>query len=478
MGTMTGNSGRRHARISQLLRTTAAIALAAAVSAPSIASADTLQEALVSAYQSNPTLAAERARLRATDEGVAQAKSAWRPTVTVGTSYGTRRTESENGTTIGGTSFSQNRNEETNPFTVEAEINQPLYRGGSTAANNRQAKALVRAGRADLASVEQQVFQAATQAYFDVLRDAAVVELNRNNVTVLRRQLDAADDRFRVGEITRTDVAQAEARLALAQSDLIASEAQLVASRETYEQVVGSPPGVLDNSPPLPALPQTEEEAIAVAYDNDPDIVAARENENAARHLVRSIKGELLPRVSLEGSLSHTEDTTARPTEESDTAQALATFSVPLYESGSVYSRVREAKQLASRSRILITETQRATQADVSTSWENLRSARARIRSDREQVRANEIAYEGVRQETRVGSRTTLDLLDAEQELLNARVALVRSQRDEYVAAYGLLAAIGGLTAGTLGLPTELYDPQENYEAVRNKAFGFGIPQE
>ena len=224
----------------------------------------------------------------------------------------------------------------------------------------------------------------------------------------------------------------------------------------------------------MPVLPGSEEEALEQARSSNPRLAAARATEEASRHDVRSIQGELLPTLSVELSHSYNEDTAVRGTN-TTTDAITGTLSIPLYQSGSVYARVRQAKQLNSRDKLAIADQRRATDADTSTAWDSLRSAQARIKSDQAQVRANEIAFEGVSQEARVGSRTTLDVLDAEQELLDARVALVRSERDAYVAAYSLLSAVGGLTAAGLSLPVDVYDPNQNFNRVKNKIFGGGI---
>jgi TolC family type I secretion outer membrane protein len=441
----------------------AGLTLALAVSP---AAAETLQEALAAAYENNPDLRAERARLRATDENVPQALSGWRPSVTASGSIGRERART-----------SLIDEQQLTPTIKQLDLTQPLYRGGRTVAQTRQAESQVQAGRAFLESVEQAVLLNAVTAYMDVLREQANVALTSNNEQVLNRQLEATRDRFEVGEVTRTDVAQAEARVSRASSDRVAAQGRLGVQRATYARVVGNLPGSLEPAPPLPPLPPTLPEAIAVATTENPDLEAAQYVEDAARHNVRVATGALLPSVNLVGRVLRSDETTFEDSESrSDSIRAQIT--IPLYQSGAVESQVRQAKEIASQRRIEIEQTRRAIVESTTQAWEDLESARARIATGREQVRANEIALEGVRQEASVGSRTTLDVLDAEQELLDSRVALVAAERDEYVAGFRLLAAIGGLSADRMGLPVERYDPDRHYRQVRDKWWGWSTPDE
>jgi len=437
--------------------------------------AETLQEALVAAYSSNPTLQAERARLRGTDEGVAQARSGWRPTITLSADYGQseRRSASTRGFLGFGLPIVVTNKTYTEDYSTGAVMTQPLFRGFRTINSTKEAKARVRAGRADLWTIEQQVLLDAVAAYRDVIRDGATIELNENNVRVLQRQLEASEDRFRVGEITRTDVAQATARLSLSKSNLSQARAVLAESRARYQVVIGQAPGSLDAIMPLPNLPAGLKTAIALALDNNPGLISARENEEAAKYSVSVQKGGLLPSVNIQVQYRQNEETARKKTQSTNYSVA-AQASLPLYQGGAQYSRIRQAKEGYSQARIQVAERRRAVIGSTTTAWENLVAATATIESDKEQVRANEIAFDGVQQEAQVGSRTTLDVLDAEQELLNAQVALVRSQREEFVAAYQLLSAVGTLTAEDLGLPVDLYDPEVNYEAVDGKWIGFG----
>ena len=452
----------------------------AAPSAPAAATSagptETLLDALAAAYTTNPSLLAARAQQRALDETIPQASGGWKPTVQLQGQWGETITHS--------TTRDLNRNEvppgsrnDSHPFTYNATITQPLFRGGRTYFGVRQAEHNVRAGRARLTSTEQQTLLGVVTAYFNVIRDTATVDLNTNNITVLQRQLDAANDRFRVGEITRTDVAQAEARLKLAETQLIQSQANLVASRDAYKTAVGRPPGKLDTSPPLPDLPKTEDEALGIAKENSPALTAAREAEKASNDAVKVAVGALLPSVSLQAQSSHSQGQgsfgplTGFGGVYTNSNSITGQLTVPIYQAGTEYASIRSAKHTASQNRLLIAQAERDVEENVANAWEQVRATTAAIASNQEQVNANKIAYDGVVQEAEVGSRTTLDVLNAEQELLNSQVALVQSQRDQYVAAFSLLSSVGLLTAQQLALPVGIYDPTANTRSLMWKQF-------
>ncbi len=459
------------------IRLAALAALLGSTLAAQPAFAESLTDALAATYAGNPTLQAARAELRATDENVAQALSNWRPSLSADGTAQWSETRNTLSTGAGFAALGTSSDDTRKSYSGTVSLAQNIYRGGRTVAQTRQAKAQVAAGRASLANTEQSVLLDAVTAYMDVLRDLATVELNRNNVIVLERQLEAANDRFDVGEITRTDVAQSEARLSRSRSLLTRAEANLTNSRAAYERIVGMAPGTLDAEPPLPDLPPSEAEALDVALRDNPQVVAARFAEEASRHAIRDAKGQLLPQLQVQGEYGYAE----RPSssiDDSETASVTAVLSVPLYQSGAVSSQIRQAKQLNSQSRLQIAEAIRLVEEGVASAWEGYRAANAQIESDREQVRANEIALDGVQQEAQVGSRTTLDVLDAEQELLDSRVALVTSERDAYVAAYQLLAAIGRLNAVYLNLPVETYRPAENYDSVADRWYGWALIDE
>jgi TolC family type I secretion outer membrane protein len=314
-------------------------------------------------------------------------------------------------------------------------------------------------------------------AYMNVLRDQARVQLTSNNEEVLRRQLEAARDRFEVGELTRTDVAQAEARVAGAVSTRTAAEGDLETSRATYLRVIGAPAVELQPAPPLPPLPQTLEAAVDDALRNNPSLQESRYTEEAQRHAVRAAIGNLLPTVSLVGEVTRSSTIgDDEPLSTTAGSEALiAQVVVPLYQSGAVSAQIRQAKQTRNQRRIEIEETRRVVEERTIQAWETLLATRQAIVSRREQVSANQIALEGVIQENAVGARTTLDVLDAEQELLDSQVALVVAERDEYVAGFALIAAVGGLSAQALDLAVTPYDPAQHYGRVRNKWWGWDI---
>lgn len=427
-------------------------------------SAETLNEALAATYQNNPTLQARRASVRGVDEDVSQALSGWRPEVYATADASAQRNKSS-------LTNRTNTGENTTPTGAGLIVSQPVYTGGITDATTKSAEASVLAARESLLSTEQSIFQQAVTAYVSVLSDTAVVELNKNNTAVLRRQLEAAQDRFEVGEITRTDVAQAEARLADSISNQIQSEGNLRSTRASFERIVGKAPEGLV-IPIIPTdFPESEDAALVMALDNHPDIKTAKFNEESSRHDIRATSGQLLPIISVDGALSHG-DEVAGPGSWTNTASIGAFLTVPLYQSGSVYSQVRQARQVNSQRMQEIEEAVRLIRESVVQSWEQLETARSRIGSNQEAVRANTIALEGVEQEAQVGSRTTLDVLNAEQELLDSKVNLVLAQRDQYVAVYNVVASIGKLNARDLQLDVDYYDPAANYDRVRDKWVG------
>jgi outer membrane protein len=430
------------------------------------AEAMSLEEAFATAYETNPELIAARAGLRATDEGVAQARSGLRPQVSANATYGADWRNSPNGS------------DSNDPFALSLDASQPLYDGGRTTNNVRAAVADVSAARARLEALEQQVLFDAASAYLDILRDEENVRLAENNVRVITEQVRASRDRFEVGEVTRTDVSQAEARLAEAQANLASARGALDRSRQNFRLVVGAEPIGIAGLPDLPSVPMSVEEALDIALESHPLMLAARFDENAAESGIRAQIGGLLPELSLDGSVGYSDGAvfgsgSANTINDRTSATVQLRASVPLYQGGAQYSRVRQAQAIASQARANITTVSRERRQVVEAAWTELLVARANIRSVREQVAAQQLAFEGVREEAIVGSRTTLDVLDAEQELLAARVRLVESVRNEYVAHYGLLAAIGGLTMTDMGLQTVAYDPDVSYDRNNDRWFGF-----
>jgi outer membrane protein len=430
--------------------------------------AQSLEEALAKAYVNNPTLRAARAELRATDEGVPQALSGWRPTLELNYDIGKTHSASAGG----GNSSSGNQNR--TPKTGSVSIEQNLFQGFQTVSGTAEAEQDVKAQRARLASTEQTVLFNAATAYMDVVRDGAVLNLNVSNERVLGRQLQATRDRFEVGEVTRTDVAQAESRLSSAKADRIQSEGDLVRSRARFLQVIGDMPETLKPAKTLGGLPTSEKVAIDLARAENPDVIAAKFEENSSKSAIKTAEGALLPTVDLVGQLRRS-DQASSPSSRSETASITAQLVVPLYQAGAVTSRIRQAKQVWSqRKRELDVAMWAATQG-ATDAWQTLETAQAQIAAFAAAVRAGEIALEGVRQEAQVGSRTVLDVLDAEQELLNARVSLVRAERDAVVASVDLRRAVGTLQASKLKLAVDPYDPEKNYRAVRGKWLGTKI---
>ena len=427
------------------------------------AMAESLYEALATAYTTNPTLDAARAELRAIDENVPQVLSEWRPTVL--------------GTVQGGHEWDEQRKplsleQETNPRSFGVTVRQPVFDGFGTVAGTSLAENQVEAGRARLTDTEQIVLQNAVTAYMAVVRDTAVLELNRSNEKVLQAQLEATQARFDVGELTRTDVAQAESRLQGAIAARIQAEGQLTASNAIYLQVIGAEATSVEMPVETLALPGSRDETEALAQ-GAPIVRAAQFDERAAKDDIDVQFSDLLPTVAIEGSWQRQQDLGLRDSE-ADVASIIGQVTVPLYQAGEPDSRVRQSKQRYMQFKRLTVEALRAAEQEAVNAWAALQTARAQARSFEEQVRASELALEGVRQEQEVGARTILDVLDAQQEVLNAQVSLVSSQTDSVVAEFRVMAAIGTLTAAALGLPVDYYDPKVHYDAVRNKFIGTG----
>jgi outer membrane protein len=430
----------------------------------------TLAEALATTYSTQPQLLAERAKLRATDENVPQALSGWRPTVIMAgtTGYGDGVTRQFEG---GG--FLNSR---TNRLigTAQATLTQPLYNGGKTPATINRAKNQVMAERATLIQQEQTSFTNVVTAYVGVIQAQQTLALNVNNEQVLAKQLQATNDRFRVGEITRTDVAQAEAALAGATAQRQTSEGNLQIARGTYQQVVGFlPPGDLVEPQPLALPAKNEQDAIALAANNNPLVVAAMFNDAAAKDAVDVAFAQLLPQVNFQGQMFQSDNSSLRSTQ-SNGYQALLQLSVPVYQGGQEYSAVRQAKQSEQQTAKLVDDARRTAVQNSVQSWETLVAAKASADSTRAQIQANAIALEGVEREAIVGSRTTLDVLNAQQALLQSQVTLVQNLAQVVTASYQVAAAIGRLTARDLNLPVPLYDETAYYNAVKNKWVGLG----
>ncbi len=421
----------------------------------------TLEEALVSAYLTNPELQSQRSALRAADEFVPQALSGWRPTVRVTSQATVADIDSASGG--GGLDTLSN----------SLSIEQNLYQGGETLANTRRAERLVRLERARLTAIEQDVLLSAVEAYTGLLNDLAVLELAVQNENRLRRQLQAAKDRFEVGEVTRTDVAQAEARVAGAVAERVRAVGAIESSKATFRNVVNLEPVSLTPPKSMTDLPTEEAEAQRRAESFNPNILAGQFNLAAAKEDVTIAEAALYPRLSVNGEFTYTEEPSLA-LEWQRVASIGATLAVPLYQGGGEYAQIRQSKETVRQRQNDMEATYRAVREEVTGAWQALMTAQSRIESITEQVRAAEIALDGSRQEALVGQRTTLDVLDQENDLFQAEVDLVGAQRDEIVASYRLKAAIGELTATAVELPVEPYDAEAHYKDVRGRWFGLG----
>lgn len=440
----------------------ASLLCSAFASAP--AAADTLRDALVSAYETNPNLTAAREGQKATNEGVPLAKANGRPDVSIQSTY------FENIMQDGGSSVTQARG-----VSANGTISAPVYAGGGIRNAVRAAENRVEAGFASLRGTESAIFSAVVAAYMDVIRDESIVELNRAQVGVLSVNLDATRDRFEIGDLTRTDVAQSEARLALATSSLESARANLIRSKEIYIQLVGREPGRLEAPPPLPNLPETPDSAVSVALESNPDLISAREGREAAGFDRRAANASRLPSVSVFTSPSYSNALNSvssnipgfQADNSSFTAQAGIRATLPLYQGGQPAAQIRQAQARLGQAQELEIAAEREAIAQTRASYASWKAAKDVITATERAVSANELSLEGTRAENSVGNRTILDILNAEQELLNSKVQLVTARRNAYVAGFTLLAAMGRAEARDLGLEGGvLYDPVAEYEKV------------
>ena len=435
------------------------------VTAP--ASAETLNEALAKAYRTNPTLTAAQAGQRATDEGVPIAKSRGRPTADLSGRF------TENLIISATNFFSPKRN-----VGAQATLTVPLYQGGGVKNAIRAADARVDSGQASLRGTESALFSNVVAAYLDVIRDGGIAGLNAKQVQVLSKNLEATRDRFEVGDLTRTDIAQSESRLAVARSQLQTAEAQLIASRERYIQLVGEAPSGLQEPPPLPNLPASNEAAVQKALDNNPDLIAAKKSADAARYDIKVTRANTLPRISATVDRSYANFLNSAPSplqpNTSNTSAAGVQFTLPLYAGGQVSAQVRQAQARSSQAIEQIVAAERDVVSQTRTAYASWRASNEVIVSSEVAVKAAALSLEGVKAENSVGNRTILDILNAEQELLNAEVQLVGARRNAYVAGFTLLAAMGQAEARDLGLDGgALYDPEVNYNRVKGRFLDF-----
>lgn len=445
------------------VRKVALALLVSVIALPSMPQALTLADAMVAAVKSSTELEQARGRVKIAAEGTIQARSRGRIQIDGSANLTTQFLQLE--------TFAY-------PTSMQLDIAQPLYTGGQVANATEAARTRMSAQEAIVDATEQQVLLGAVLAYMDVQRDETLVDLSENNVRVISEQLRAARERFDVGEVTRTDVAQAEARLAAAQSLLVARKGARETSGEVFRRIVGTYPHDLQPPPPIPDLPDSREAALNVAMISDPELLAARLDRQAAGSDVRAAIGALLPQISLVGRVTRSDLLDVRGSGDTQAAVGLQ-VTIPFYDGGYSYSRVREAQAAVEIQEAGISGTMRAIAEAVGTSWADFQVAKASIDAGELEVRAARIAFEGVREEAEVGARTTLDVLDAEQELLRARGDLIVSRRDLVVAAYALLFSIGKLTVEHLGLDLgDVPPPVDYYATVKDRNFGYDSTDE
>lgn len=431
---------------------------------PLAAHADTFADALRSTYETNPQIKAQRQSLQAADELVAQANSGFRPTINGTVDYGYQRSDFAN------SGWEKNNGSHTSQLRVE----QPLFKGGTTIANVNSARQRVKAGQEQLDALEQNVMLDAITSYMDVIQAQAILELSRNNQDVLARQLSATQERFKVGDVTRTDVAQSESRFSNAKASVISAEGQLISALAGFQRIVGyKPDTALDVPQSYPAIPASLEEALAIAKNANPSLLSALHAEKSARYDVNANIGTLLPQVALVGTASRSNSSGTNGSSDFDQDAVLLNVSIPLYQAGADYSRVREAKARERQRReestnSLVNVTETTTRA-----WEQLETSIATIATREQQIEAARTALDGVKQEQEYGARTVLDVLDAEQELFVARTNLVRAQRDRIVSVYNLVNTLGQLTPENLRIGVNSYDPQVNLDDVKWQLIGF-----
>lgn len=429
------------------------------------ASAETMTQALASAYASNPEINSARARTRADDESVPIARSGLRPIISAFSTVTGSRTDIA-GPTGDRTSLDA---------TIGLQVEQNLFRGFRVRNAIRESEAGVLASRELLRNTVQNVLFDGAQTYMDVIRDAAILDIRRRNVLFLQEQVRASNERFNVGENTRTDVAQARARLASSRAAVSLAEANLATSRAVYRRIIGHDPQRLTDGFPFARLvPGSISQAVVIGQNGHPVILATIHQADAQAFVVKQIEGELLPTVGIEGQFAHSEsfDTGSDP----NSVTFSGRVSIPIYQGGAVSARIRQSKEQYGLRKIEIDLARDQVRAAVVSAWAQAEAARGAISAANEGVGAAGIALSGVQEEQRVGQRTTLDVLDAQEELLNARETLIIAEHDLVVASFALLSAMGRLTAEALRLPVAVYDPSEHYRAVGDKWHGVRTP--
>jgi len=446
-----------------------ALGLGVALAFSGPAAAETLDGALARAYGGNPTLNSQRATVRSFDEGVPIAKSGQRPRITATGDVGLSHTDTR------GASIGSNGTDQLVPRGAGIGFTQNIFDGFRTRNSTRAAESQVFGQRETLRNTEQNVLLDGVTAYMNVLRDSAILSLTRNNVEVFAEQLRQTRDRFNVGEVTRTDVAQSEAALAGGKSQQSLAESNLKASLARYRQIIGVEPKQLAPGRSIEKLlPRAVDGGVSLALSEHPAINAALHGVDTAELQIKVAEGGLYPTVGVIGAIAKRYDLSSGS--EQSSASIIGQISIPIYEGGEFYARTRQAKENAGQARLQVDVTRDQVRAAVVSSYGSFDAAKAQIEAAQAQVQANEIALNGVREEAKVGQRTTLDVLNAQQALLNARVLLVTAQRDRVVASYSILSSIGKLSARTLGLKVAEYDAKRHFEQVKDKWIGLGTP--
>ena len=423
-------------------------------------------EAMGDAYQHNPTLQSSRAGLRATDENVAIAKSGYRPSIYLNGNYSD--THIHNDVVSASDGYRKS---------VAAVLSQPIFNGFSTFNSVRAAGKNVEAEQSNLYNVEQEILLAAGTAYLDVLRDESIVNLQTNNEKLLKKRLDETRERFNVGEVTRTDVSQAEARHSAAISDRIQAEGNLAASKALYIQIIGTSPLDLEEPTNLVDLfPKNEEEALQYAHDHNYNLKAAKSNLDAQTYNVAANNGALLPQVSFDATASRSKSESRQTKDpETNSFEWGVNMNVPLYSAGETRAKIRQSKYKKWQAQEQVLAAEREMISTVTSSYEYMVSSESRMKSVKDQINAYAIALDGVQQEEALGNRTVLDVLDAYQALLNSNVEEVQARRNYYVSGMALLLSMGKLTAKDLGLNVELYDAEKHSKETRNKWLSLSI---
>lgn len=437
------------------------------------AHAESLFEALAYTYETNPTLEASRAYLRSVDERVGQAKAGWRPNLSAvgNATYTDQRFKNYPGT--------DDFDYDNDAYDAGLSLTQPIFSGFKTVSGVNYAETIVKQERENLKSTEQAVLLNSAVAYVDVITQRAVLELQKNQEQVLARHLKSYQKRFEVGDLTKTDVAQSEARLEGAKTNRIVAEGDLETANAAYVSMVGRKPPEKTRVNDLDKfLPKTLSECLDIMRTNNPSLKAAEFADEASQYNITLQRGDLLPELNVNAGAGYQ---WGQPLPQLDDKydghywQIGANLTVPLYQGGGEYAKVREAKQLANQARINLEQVKRDLVKSTTQAWEQYRSTKSSIESIEAQIKASKMALDGVIREADVGSRTVLDVLDAEQEYLNNRVQLVQAERNMTVAALNLLSAMGHMTAGSLKLNVAQYNPQDYYENVSTKLIGTGI---